>query len=442
LRLWLSLVVDYELEEIEPLPNLDYKIMQGNSLLEELVLGDTSIKLFDSKASDNKKMKNLLDEDKQTDLFGESDRQKAIVEKLGKLHKEYFGINELEKKRKKKAEIDKIEHDLFEDSVKKEVEKLEKENKNIGNYLSPGVGMTEKDADKFQKNLSKQGQVMNILNDFKKTGVKPFFLWRLYFGDVFEEKGGFDVVIANPPYVSAWSMEKESQNARSEIKNALKDYSILTGHWDLYIAFIGKGHQLLKKSGSLSYIIPNPILREKYATETRKFFLNNMQLKSILEFSDINIFENVARRTTVIVAIKNKNNSNYPICIFGNDNKGTINLLNKVEKESWLKQPKHIFLIKGNKQEDSLINKLENQSDKVGNFFYVNYGAQVSSKEKGKFGKKEVVGKKPKGNAKEFYEGKDVQRWCLNYRGFWLDYRSNELYGPRTTKLFEQSKLL
>jgi type II restriction/modification system DNA methylase subunit YeeA len=34
LRLWLSLVVDYDLEEIEPLPNLDYKIMQGNSLLQ------------------------------------------------------------------------------------------------------------------------------------------------------------------------------------------------------------------------------------------------------------------------------------------------------------------------------------------------------------------------------------------------------------------------
>jgi len=440
LRLWLSLVVDYDLEDIEPLPNLDYKIMQGNSLLEELVLGDTSIKLFDGNSfGDDKRMKNLFEEDKQIRLFSDSDKQKKIIERLNKLHQAYFRISDLERKREKKSEIDKIERDLIQECVKREIEKLQ--NKSVNFEFRTRGGAKKKDAEKFAKNLFQQAQVINILEEYEKSGVKPFFLWHLYFADVFKN-GGFDVVIANPPYVSAWSMEKENKNIRSEIKNALEDYSILTGHWDLYIAFVAKGHQILKNSGSLSYIMPNPILREKYAEKTRKFFLEDMQLKSILEFNDTNVFENVARRTMVLVAVKNKNNDNYQISIFGNKNQDKIDLLNKVKKESWLKQPRHIFSIKGNDQEDYLADKIENQSDKIGNFFYVNYGAQVSSKEKGKFGKKEVVGKKPKGNAKEFYEGKDLHRWYLNYRGLYLDYRIDDIYGPRTPDLFEQEKIV
>jgi adenine-specific DNA-methyltransferase len=44
LRFWLSIVVEEDVDEVEPLPNLDYKIMQGNSLLEDLVIGDSVIK--------------------------------------------------------------------------------------------------------------------------------------------------------------------------------------------------------------------------------------------------------------------------------------------------------------------------------------------------------------------------------------------------------------
>ena len=335
LRLWLSLVVDYELEEIEPLPNLDYKIMQGNSLLEELVLGDTSIKLFDSKISKNKKMKNLLDEDKQANLFGESNRQKAIVEKLSKLHKEYFGINELEEKIKKKAEIDKIEQDLIEDSVKREVERLEKENKNIGNYLSPGVGMTKKDTDKFQKNLSKREQVMNVLDEFKKTGVKPFFLWRLYFGDVFEEKGGFDVVIANPPYVDSERMTKDMPKLREVLG---KKYVTAKGNWDLYIPFWELGISILSTLGVAVFITPNKWLSIKYGKELRN--LLSEHIYKIGNCDQITVFE--AGNSPVIAFAKKKFVSkNVSIDIFQTDysvsNLAVVSIVNvSIPNWGWL----------------------------------------------------------------------------------------------------------
>ena len=70
LRLWLSLVVDYELADIEPLPNLDYKIMCGNSLLEELIVGDESIEFFDPKVLEKDKPKRKTsDKLMQMDFF-------------------------------------------------------------------------------------------------------------------------------------------------------------------------------------------------------------------------------------------------------------------------------------------------------------------------------------------------------------------------------------
>ena len=93
LRFWLSMVVEHDIEEVEPLPNLDYKLMQGNSLLEDLVIGDSVIKLnIDSGNKGDKRtkeMKNLLEEESQGALFS-MDSHSEVVDKLQKLHTEFF----------------------------------------------------------------------------------------------------------------------------------------------------------------------------------------------------------------------------------------------------------------------------------------------------------------------------------------------------------------
>jgi len=418
LRLWLSLVVDYELEEIEPLPNLDYKIMQGNSLLEELVLGDTSIKLFNPKISKNKKMKNLLEEDKQADLFGESDRQKAIVEKLSKLHKEYFGINELEEKIKKKAEIDKIEQDLIEDSVKREVERLEKENKNIGNYLSPGVGMTEKDTIKFQKNLSKQGQIMNVLNEFKKTGVKPFFLWRLYFGDVFEEKGGFDVVIANPPY----------GETIKKYKNYFKEKFICSeGKYEIYKYFIEKGLSLTKKGGLLVYITPDTWLSLGYFKKLRKLIFEKYNLLKLSE-TLYNVFD-AATVDTMLSFIKNENGRERSLNIVCGKLKNSREINISVNQKD--------FAINLN-EKPQLIKKIERNKN-VGYFCEVWQGliAYHSKQQKRIYSSTD---KKTKYHRKLLY-GSSIGKYFIKWKGEYLKY-GKWLHRPRPSYIFDKPKLL
>lgn len=428
LRLWLALVVDYDLEDIEPLPNLDYRLMCGNSLLEEF----EGVKFYNGE-----------NESQATLLPVEPEKQKKI-EALKKKVKEYFSVHDDKDKLKKRKEINDIKDWLVRSALEKRQRDLTLQRKA---EESKANVLDKKNREKYLAGWSDkfmaEGKIKEVLDNLHNPKKeKPFFIWKLEFVDVFEDKKGFDVIIANPPYVSAWSMEKENQHSREEIKNALKDYPMLSGHWDLYIAFVAKGHQLLKSDGVLSYIVPNPILREKYATETRKFLLENMTLGNILEFNDINVFEDVSRRTTVFLAQKRLSNNNYPISIFGNDQHGVIGLLNRASRDSWLKQPRHLFLIRGNDKEDKLINNIESQSEKMGNLFYVNYGAQVSSRIKGKFGKKTVVGTQKVKNGKEFYEGKDIKRWHLNWRGLWLDYRADDLYGPRAPELFAQNKIV
>ena len=278
LRLWLSLIVDYTVEEIEPLPNLDYKIMQGNSLIEELILGDTSIKLFDIgivKAQQIKK--NLFDNKIQEDLFGALEARRKIIEKLNDLHKKYFEISDLEEKKKRRVEIDRIEQNLIEKCVEKEIERLENERKNIGNYIIPGMGMKEKDAYKLAENISQQTQIMNIFNEFKNSGIKPFFLWRLCFADVFEKKNGFDIVIANPPYVST---KGEHSTPKADLK---KHYGFAD---DLYSHFFFRSFEILKPNGILSFITSDTFLTISTKTNVRKL-LQSRKMIELIKTADV-----------------------------------------------------------------------------------------------------------------------------------------------------------
>ena len=62
----------------------------------------------------------------------------------------------------------------------------------------------------IESTLEEQGKHPEIekIKLFRKSNINPFFLWRLHFAEVFEEKGGFDIVIGNPPYVG----EKGNKN--------------------------------------------------------------------------------------------------------------------------------------------------------------------------------------------------------------------------------------
>ena len=228
LRFWLALIIDEK--EPMPLPNLDFKIMQGNSLLESykgVDLDVTSKKLKTGK--DTKKTRGVLSLG-----FEETDVQKTIQD----LVKSYFSITDHTLRAQRRQQIDKYVKDYIK-------------------ICAEGNHEVQDAVDELE-----------IPND-------QFFLWHTYFADVFE-KGGFDIVIGNPPYVNVEGISVED-------KKIYKDtFTCFEKRADLFSLFL---EMALTKLGSASavvtYIIPSIIHSNLSYKKLRNLFLDNKWLSEV-----------------------------------------------------------------------------------------------------------------------------------------------------------------
>ena len=242
LRFWLALIIDEK--EPMPLPNLDFKIMQGNSLLESykgVDLDVTSKKLKTGK--DTKKTRGVL-----SLSFEEADVQKTIQD----LVKSYFSITDHTLRAQRRQQIDKYVKDYI-------------------NICAEGNHEVQDAVDKLE-----------IPND-------QFFLWHTYFADVFE-KGGFDIVIGNPPY--GVSIKDDYRKAVVASWGNVPDYEI-------YYYFIVLSAPLLKEKGIMSYIIPNTFLFNTFAKHFREMLVEKWNVLEILDCTKFPIFESAVVRNAI-----------------------------------------------------------------------------------------------------------------------------------------------
>ena len=242
LRFWLALIIDEK--EPMPLPNLDFKIMQGNSLLESykgVDLDVTSKKLKTGK--DTKKTRGVLSLG-----FEETDVQKTIQD----LVKSYFSITDHTLRAQRRKEIDKYVKDYIK-------------------VCAEGNHEVQDAVDELE-----------IPND-------QFFLWHTYFADVFE-KGGFDIVIGNPPY--GVSIKDDYRKAVVTSWGNVPDYEI-------YYYFIVLAAPLLKEKGIMSYIIPNTFLFNTFAKHFREMLVEKWNVLEILDCTKFPIFESAVVRNAI-----------------------------------------------------------------------------------------------------------------------------------------------
>ena len=141
----------------------------------------------------------------------------------------------------------------------------------------------------------------SLIDDAAIAGDKAFH-WHNEFPQVFA-KGGFDVVIGNPPYVNANDIKK---NSTLDEYNYLKTkYKIAKGTVDLYLFFFEKGLNILKRNGLLAYITPNRFLSASYGKAFREILLTDYKLLSLIDYSDKIVFAD-ASTYPVITFIKNE----------------------------------------------------------------------------------------------------------------------------------------
>ena len=249
LRFWLSIVVDEETPS--PLPNLDYKIMQGNSLIESFMGVDLSKLTYEKEYKKDKGEISLFDDEKNR-------LQKTVSHLLSS----YYSCSDHDKKVKLQQEIS--------DTINKQLE-----------------------TQAYNPEILRELRAINLAENNK------FFLWHTWFSDVFnrEDKEGFDIVIGNPPYISAVNMARTDEDKQLYRQS----YPEATGAYDMYILFLLLGAKL--SSNIYCWIIPNKLLVADYAKKTLLKLKANNGLEKAIDVSVYDVF---------------KNASVYPIIILGN----------------------------------------------------------------------------------------------------------------------------
>ena len=249
LRFWLSIVVDEETPS--PLPNLDYKIMQGNSLIESFMGVDLSKLTYEKEYKKDKGEISLFDDEKNR-------LQKTVSHLLSS----YYSCSDHDRKVKLQQEIS--------DTINKQLE-----------------------AQAYNPEILRELGAINLAENNK------FFLWHTWFSDVFnrDDKEGFDIVIGNPPYISAVNMARTDEDKQLYRQS----YPEATGAYDMYILFLLLGAKL--SSNIYCWIIPNKLLVADYAKRTLLKLKANNGLEKAIDVSVYDVF---------------KNASVYPIIILGN----------------------------------------------------------------------------------------------------------------------------
>ena len=290
LRLWLSLVVDEtDIKNIKPLPNLDYRIMQGNSLITEF-MGIN----FDADKPRNSE--NLMFKDETDEL----------IEMFQQKKEEFLNESSVSRKAKLKERVENLLIEIFETKLKTYKADYFKQLENIENKYA--VLPNPKDRNEIiKKEKAKLHKTSGFDLDTAKRQlkelsserrIKPFFLWSLYFSEAFLHKGGFDVTIGNPPYVRADSGKRHLE-LRQSIKDS-KQYETLWEKWDLYIPFIERSYKLLKPDGFTTMIVSDAYCHSKYAEKSQNWFLRNSRILRLDFFGKIQIFDAGVRNVTYL----------------------------------------------------------------------------------------------------------------------------------------------
>jgi type I restriction-modification system DNA methylase subunit len=157
--------------------------------------------------------------------------------------------------------------------------------------------------------LSSNIKCGNSLIDSKAIAGDKAFNWQEQFPKVFA-KGGFDVVIGNPPYVNANELKKSLSKVQYHFLKS--NYKTAKGTVDLYIYFFEKGLNIINQQGILSYITPNRFLSASYGKALREILVKEHEILGLIDYSDKRVFED-ASTYPVISFLKPKERENYSV---------------------------------------------------------------------------------------------------------------------------------
>lgn len=436
LRLWLSLIVDEEdYKQIKPLPNLDYKIMQGNSLLEEY----EGINLIDKRFFDKQEDKEIV--------------RRRLEQDQSKLQREYIHLNEegnltktkkaeLEKRLKEKdkalKELDKPrsngqdELGLYGQSeVRSKADKLlDLHEQFFSTYNKGQKDRLKKQIETFtwdliEATLKQQGRIdkLDRVRRFQQTNTRPFFLWRLHFADVFRIDGGFNVIVANPPYKQL----SKDKSVSASYKQALKEkHGTSAGRLNTFVFFLHEAVARLNSHGQLAYIVPNTILTQDYYSYSRKTLLSQMKLLTIVTYDDMQFDSAVVENVTLLMQKRTETESGS-IRVMRQD-RDEVELLREKCESEFLVPPNYVWSI----EEQSLADQIMRQEHvPLSQICNVNQAIALKGDKQ-----KSLSRSNPDGKFYKLLDGRNIQKYVVKWDGVYLNYNVKRIHSCKRKDIF------
>ena len=261
---------------------------------------------------------------------------------------------------------------------------------------------------------------------------------------MFGIKGGFDLVIGNPPYVSAPKMVE----LNSEVRQAITDsnrFKTLFQKWDLYIPFIELSIQLLAENGIFTMIVPYPFTNQTYAKRLRELIVNQCNLIDIVDLNGTKIFENATVSNCIPLLSKTKivgKESCYISQI--NDQKQIKRSFCKTLSDLVQDENTAVWNLSG----DQTANR-HSDMNILGDFCYISKGMVLNAHEntaKGEFTKDDLITETYDNiHCRKYIEAKDIERYRVKKIRY-LEYDTkrcpNEISRPTFRELYEKPKLM
>ena len=251
--------------------------------------------------------------------------------------------------------------------------------------------------------------------------------WKDAFPDIMK-RGGFDVVIGNPPYVlGRETFDDATKNYFS------KRYVSYGGKFDLYVYFVERAFSLLNNGGILGYIVPNTILVNENASKLRGVILTQGTIDRIKLFPN-RVFENAQVESAILCIFRENPDPKHLVEIEADPNR-------KVMQSAFIDGDRNRFNVGLDEAAEAILKKIKTVSKTLGELSDICIGIQLGGTGHKTVKENFITSEKLGNEYKPVLDGKDISRYEVNWGGKFVRY-GNWLHRPRNPKYFLEPKVM
>jgi hypothetical protein len=324
---------------------------------------------------------------------------------------------------KLEEEIQKKLSDYFSAYKKEEKEKIKREYRILIEKLKQSFENEGFPSIVTEKIIKYDPFDTNIASDW----FDPFWMFGI--------KEGFDVVIANPPYIRIYR-----GNIKKELLSYLKKhYESAFKKFDIYVIFMERGISLLREGGFITYIVPDKWLTQPYGEKIRKYILGHCKIISLADLTQIKVFEDANVDNFIFLFQKKSKKENIlenkiKVIRAGNQFIREKFIIYEIEQSSLTEKSFNGINIYNN-EELQLLEKIKNKSLLLKEIFYVNWGCRPSPREKF------VFETNLNNKCQPLIVGSNIEKYYISPNHLWVLY-DKSMYNPMFRELFENTTIV